>query len=107
MTPATFPDGNYCKLELMGHRTLWGRVTEIERFGTKMCQIEPICGGDLLPPILTTGASIYCMTPVDACTAFGMAPKKPNWGDDTLRLLAAPEKTIEEETAQYDYTGKE
>ena len=93
----TFPDGNYAKVEMMGHRTVWGRVSEIERFGTKMCQVEPICGGRLLTPILTTGASIYCLTPVSAVTAFGMAPKSPGWSDDTLKLLAAPAEAIKDE----------
>jgi hypothetical protein len=94
-TPAAdYPAGEYAKVEMMGHRTVWGRISEVERFGVKMCQIEPICGGKLLPPILTTGASIYCMTPVAPNTAFGMAPREPRWNDDTLRLLAAPADAI-------------
>lgn len=92
-----YPAGEYAKVEMMGHRTLWGRVTEVEKFGVKMCQIEPICGGQLLSPILTTGSSIYCLTPVSALTAFGMAPKAPGWGTETLKLLAAPAEAIEDE----------
>lgn len=36
------PPGDYAIVEALGHRTLIGRVTEIERFGTKMLQVEPL-----------------------------------------------------------------
>ena len=98
----SFPEGEYAKVEMMGHRTLWGRVSEIERFGTKMCQVEPIYCGKLLPPILTTGSSIYCFTPVSAETAFGMAPSRAFYGDDTLRLLAAPAAAIKDKALEVD-----
>ena len=46
----------------MGHTTLVGRVTEIERFGTKMLGIETLFAGQLLPVILQGGAAIYRLT---------------------------------------------
>lgn len=42
------PDGQYAIVELMGHSTLVGRVTEIERFGTKLLGIEALFAGQLL-----------------------------------------------------------
>lgn len=56
------PEGQYAIVELMGHTTLVGRVTEIERFGTKMLGIEPIFAGQLLPVVLQGGAAIYRLT---------------------------------------------
>ena len=56
------PDGQYAIVELMGHTTLVGRVTEIERFGTKMMGIEVLFAGQLLPVILQGGAAIYRLT---------------------------------------------
>lgn len=58
----TLPEGQYAIVELMGHTTLVGRVTEIERFGTKMLGIEPLFGGQLLPVVLQGGAAIYRLT---------------------------------------------
>lgn len=58
------PEGQYAIVELMGHTTLVGRVTEIERFGTKMMGIEPLFAGQLLPVVLQGGAAIYRLTMV-------------------------------------------
>lgn len=75
-TPATpLPAGEYAIVELMGHQTVIGRVSEIERFGTKFMQIEPVYLGKLLPPILQGGPSVYRCTPCSAEVAFNRAPK--------------------------------
>lgn len=60
------PEGDYAIVEQLGHRTFVGRVLEIERFGTKMLQIEPIFAGALLGPMMIGGGSIFAFTP---CTA--------------------------------------
>lgn len=36
------PDGDYAIVEVQGHRTLIGRISEIDRFGTKLLQVEPL-----------------------------------------------------------------
>jgi hypothetical protein len=59
----TLPDGDYAIVEMMGHRTMVGRMEEVERFGTKMLSLEPVFRDTLLPAVLTTGASIYQLTP--------------------------------------------
>lgn len=64
-TPDTplLPDGDYAIVELLGHRTLIGRIAEVERFGTTMLCIEPVFCGQLLPAVYHGGASIYGVTP--------------------------------------------
>lgn len=68
------PDGDYAIVEQLGHRTFVGRVLEIERFGTKMLQIEPLFGQVMLGPVLLSGNSLYQFTPVDAATAYARRP---------------------------------
>lgn len=69
------PAGEYAIVEALGHRTLIGRVAEIERFGTKMLQVEPLFGDVMLGPILLGGGSIYQFTPCSAETAFARRPQ--------------------------------
>lgn len=70
------PAGEYAIVEALGHRTLVGRVSEIERFGTKMLQVEPIFGDVMLGPILLGGGSIYQFTPCTAEVAYARRPKQ-------------------------------
>ncbi|WP_428673617.1 hypothetical protein [Reyranella sp.] len=64
------PDGIYAIVEIMGHQTLVSRVTELERFGTKMMGIEVLFGGTLLPVVLQSGSSIYRFTQVSPAAAW-------------------------------------
>lgn len=70
------PSGEYAIVEALGHRTLVGRVAEIERFGTKMLQVEPLFGDVMLGPILLGGGSIYQFTPCSAEVAYNRRPKQ-------------------------------
>ena len=70
------PAGEYAIVEALGHRTLVGRVSEIERFGTKMLQVEPLFGDVMLGPVLLGGESIYQFTPCSADVAFARRPKQ-------------------------------
>lgn len=74
LTVADMPAGDYAIVEAFGHRTLVGRVAEVERFGTKMLQVEPLFGQVMLGPILLGGGSIYQFTPVDPATAYARRP---------------------------------
>ena len=56
------PDGEYAIVEVLGHRTLVGRVSEVERFGTKLLSVEPLFQGELLPAVLIGGGSLYQFT---------------------------------------------
>jgi hypothetical protein len=71
----SLPDGEFAIVEALGHRTLVGRVSEIERFGTKMLQVEPFFGDVMLGPVLLGGGSIYQFTPCSAGTAFARRPQ--------------------------------
>lgn len=57
------PEGDYAIVEVLGHRTLVGRVAEVERFATKFLSVEAIWQDALLPAALIGGASIYQFTP--------------------------------------------
>lgn len=69
------PAGEYAIVEVLGHRTIVGRIEEVERFGSKLMSIEPIFQGRLLPAVLIGGSSIYQFTPCDRETAIARAPK--------------------------------
>lgn len=69
------PEGEYAIVEVMGHRTLVGRISEVERFGAKLMAIEPLYQGALLPAVMVGGASIYQLTPCTAEVALRRAPK--------------------------------
>ncbi len=87
---AALPDGDYAIVEFLGHRTLIGRVSEVERFGTKMLQIEPIFQGRLLAPVLHGGGSIYAMTECSREIAAARAPMHSWQIPDSLRSTLPP-----------------
>lgn len=68
------PEGEYAIVEVLGHRTIVGRVEEVERFGAKMMVIQPLFSGKLLDAVMVGGASIYQFTPCSAETALKRAP---------------------------------
>lgn len=70
------PEGTYAIVELMGHTTLVGRVTEVERFGAKMMAMEVLFNGTLLPVVLQGGPSVYRFTQCSPETAW-KAQHKP------------------------------
>jgi len=63
------PEGEYAIVELLGHRTLIGRIAEVERFGTKLLGIEMLFCGKLLPQTLHHGSAVYSLTMIDRETA--------------------------------------
>lgn len=69
------PDGDYAIVEVLGHRTYVGRITEVERFGSTLMQIEPAFEGRLLDPVLIGGGSIYQFTPCSRDVAEARQPK--------------------------------
>ena len=73
-TSPALPPGEYAIVECLGHRTIIGRIAEVERFGTKMMSIEPVFANELLPAVLVGGGSLYAVTP---CTAEVAARRQP------------------------------
>jgi hypothetical protein len=54
---------SWAVLELMGHVRMAGRVTEEERFGSKMGRIDVPGPDDSFTTVYFGGASVYRMTP--------------------------------------------
>lgn len=84
------PYGEYAIVEVLGHRTLVGRVAEVERFGTKFLAVEPVFQGRLLANVLIGGASIYQFTPCSAATALRNAPTQDYQLTASVRATLAP-----------------
>lgn len=61
--PQDLPAGEYAIVEALGHRTLVGRIAEVQRFGATMLQVEPLYADLMLDPVLLGGGSIYMLTP--------------------------------------------
>lgn len=60
------PEQRYAIVEVFGHRRLVGRVSEVERYGSKMLRIDIPIDGDFDKGFVTQfygGASIFCETP--------------------------------------------
>ncbi|SFG09183.1 hypothetical protein SAMN05518801_10777 [Novosphingobium sp. CF614] len=74
--PTALPEGDYAIVEVLGHRTLVGRIAEVERFGTRLLQVEPFFADAMLGPILLGGGNIYQFTPVPPETAWARRPKE-------------------------------
>lgn len=65
------PAFEYAVVELMGHVRHVGRVTEVERFGTKMGRVDVPKGGKFengYTSVFFSGASLYRFTPCDLAT---------------------------------------
>lgn len=86
-----FPSGDYAIVEVLGHRTIVGRVEEVERFGTKLMSIEPLFNGALLEAVLIGGASIYQFTPCSVETAAARQPKHDWQLPASIRAVMPPE----------------
>jgi hypothetical protein len=89
-TAPVLPPGDYAIVELFGHTTLVGRVSEVERFGTKMLALEPLFKGALLPAVLHGGAAVYRMTPCSAEIALAKQPQHDWQIPAAIRCLLPP-----------------
>lgn len=89
-TAGDLPPGEYAIVELFGHTTMVGRVSEVERFGAKMMAMEPIFQDALLPAVFHGGSAIYRMTPCTAEVAFKRQPKEAWQLPLPIRCTLAP-----------------
>lgn len=90
-TAADLPEGDYAIAEIMGHSTMIGRYTEVERFGTKMLSLEPIWESKLLPAVFVGGSSLYRFTPCSREVAFARQPKQRYQLPEAIRATLPPE----------------
>lgn len=88
--PAALPAGEYAIVEIMGHRTIVGRVEEVERFGAKLMSIQPVFAGGLLDAVLIGGGSIYQFTPCSAATALARQPREGWQLPSSIRAAMPP-----------------
>lgn len=70
VTETSLPPGDYAIIEALGHRTYAGRVAEVERFGAKLLQVEPLYRDWLLDPVLLSGGALYQFTPCPPAAAW-------------------------------------
>lgn len=77
-------------VELMGHRKLVGRVSEVERYGSKMPRIDvPLPGGEFATQFYG-GSAVYCESPTTEEVARAYAERyapKPACEWDLQKLL--------------------
>lgn len=74
---------HFAIVELMGHVRMAGRLTEVERFGSKLGKIEVIDrAGDVVATQYFGGASVYRITPCTEETAREMAKSASSAGPD-------------------------
>ena len=65
----------WCRLELMGHRVVYGVVADVEVFGARMCRVDALGeNGTAEGPFqrqFYSPAAVYCVTPSTetACVA--------------------------------------
>lgn len=101
------PAGEYAIVEVMGHVRHIGRYREVEKFGAKFCEVEPIEDHQFLAPVLVGGASIYQFRPVTAEQAFDMAPQSWDYRrrNDPPAALPAPSTEDEDDGIPFDRRG--
>ncbi len=87
----------WCFLEIMGHRSHWGRSREEERFGAKMIRIDvPIDGEPSTKGWVTHyygGASIFSYSLTDEATVM---KRNQRWSPPSRVSLPAPESQDDE-----------
>lgn len=84
------PAGDYAIVELFGHVTLVGRISEVEKFGIKMLAIEPLFCDQLLGVVFHGGASIYRLTPCEAEHARKCQPRQEYQLPPSIRQIVPP-----------------
>jgi hypothetical protein len=93
----------WCFLEIMGHRSHWGRSREEERFGAKMIRIDVPNQGDPAKGWTTHyygGASIFSYSLTDEATV--MKRNKPYEPPSRLSLPAPEDDDIPFDDEQDD-----
>lgn len=90
LSPEDLPAGEYAIIELFGHTTLVGRVTEVERFGGKFLGIEALLNGAILPMALHGAGAVYRLTPCTPVTAWAHQPTRAYLLPPALRAVAPP-----------------
>lgn len=59
-----FKEPIWAHIELFGHKTYFGRIQEVTRFGVVGAAIEPMTAAGFIEPQFRGGAAIYGVTPM-------------------------------------------
>lgn len=92
-------------VELMGHRRLGGRVSQVEQYGVPMLRID-IPGekeGDDVATQFYGGGSIYCLTPTTEAMARAVALKNQPSPVQRWELPALPATVVDDSVCEGDY----
>ena len=55
-------------VEIMGHRVIAGRISEVSRFGASFCRVEVDLPDGTIAAQEYSGSAIFCITPSDEAT---------------------------------------
>ena len=82
-------------VELMGHRRVAGRVSEVEQYGATMLRVDVPQGDDWVTQFYG-GSAIYCLTPTTEAIARQVAvPPEPAHAWELRALTAGREETLD------------
>src|SRR5271154_867377 len=102
---AALPDRWAC-VEIFGHRRHYGRISEVEQFGTKMLRVDvPTADAGVFETFTYGGAAIFGITPVTEESARAWAERdRPRPWQPSARL---PPPTAFEHADQDETDGAE
>jgi hypothetical protein len=98
-------------VELMGHRRLAGRVSEVTQYGTTQLRLDVPGEGDTIAATqFYSGGALYCVTPTDEKTAravarLGRPEPVQRWELPAPKREEAAEVSEGEEPEERDVSG--
>jgi hypothetical protein len=110
---AKAPDYAWAILELLGRRTLAGRVYEVQRFGSVLGAIDiPDTSPTATPDTfrrtqLFNAGSIYCLTYCTEEAARAAAAQQQRWEQPETHYQALPARTAQEPESEEEYEACE
>lgn len=86
-------------VEIFGHRRHYGRVTEVEKFGTKMLRVDvPLEKDGAFATFLYGGGSVFGMTPMTEAAARKWAAYERPRRETPVDALPPPDREFDEGT---------
>lgn len=92
------PPGRWACVEIFGHRRHYGRISEVEQFGTKMLRVDvPTAETGVFDTFTYGGAAIFGITPITEESARAWAERdRPRPYTPNARL-PAPDPLVHED----------
>lgn len=89
-------------LELMGHRKIAGRVSEVTVAGTQLIRVDVPGAEETVVTQYYGGSAIYCMTPCDEAAARETLNYGYGLPEPVVLALSKPEPDVDAEDAEFD-----